>query len=273
MGILFGCLAVVLLVLSILAVIKPDRFLFWGKKTKIDAWPYMAACAAFAFISVLSFQNPTAQAPALGTSAVSSAESLAAVPSASPVFSSGPSAVSSESKSVSLPASSKPGSGSAQAENYPEGMEEGVYKIGGDLDAGEYVLVSDKFSYFQVAADSSQKSVLAYDNFQGRSIITVQDGQYLTVNSAQVYAIDKAPAVDLSSGILPQGMYKVGNDFKAGEYTIHATAGNGYYEIAKDSTHESNSVLSKGSFTGDKTITVTDGQYLKLTGAELDMNR
>ena len=161
--------------------------------------------------------------------------------------------------------SAKPDAGKAQY------FSAGMYKVGTDLPAGEYVLIADSSSYFQVSKDStgSLDSVISNDNFSGRSIITVKEGQYLTVTGAKIYKIAEAPAVDISSGTLPEGMYKVGADIKAGEYKVHPTGSMSYCEVATNSSHTLDSIISNDNFTADKYITVKDGQYLKLSGAEL----
>ena len=64
----------------------------------------------------------------------------------------------------------------------------GVYKVGTDLPAGEYVVfASGSAGYFCVSSDSNQNDILFNDNFSTNSIITVNDGEY--VNLSRCYAI------------------------------------------------------------------------------------
>jgi len=142
----------------------------------------------------------------------------------------------------------------------------GTYVVGTDIPAGEYVLIADMTGYFERAADASGEisSISANGNFTTNTIVTISDGEYFIFSGATAYSIDQAPALDTTQ----QGMFKVGKDIPAGDYTIHSD-GTGTVEISSDSTHNINSTLSKEEFQGDKTITVSDGQYLTLTEAAI----
>ncbi|WP_195199265.1 hypothetical protein [Faecalispora jeddahensis] len=150
----------------------------------------------------------------------------------------------------------------------------GMYKVGTDIPAGEYVLVqTDSLSsYFQVSSSSDGKfeSIITNDNFNGRSIVTVSDGQYLNVTRAKIYSIDKAPALDKSSGYLTDGMYRVGIDIPAGEYKIFPTDSiSGYYELASNSSHQFASIIGNGTISNEQYLTIENGQYLKLSRAKI----
>ena len=149
-----------------------------------------------------------------------------------------------------------------------DAIKKGMYKVGTDLPAGEYVIVGS--GYFEVDKNStgSMDSIIANDNFSNRTIITVSDGQYFKFNDGLAYPVAKAPVVDISSGILKEGMYIVGKDFPAGEYKVEAE-GSGYYETDKDSLHGINSIVANDNFDGTIYVTVKAGQYLKLNNAKL----
>lgn len=149
---------------------------------------------------------------------------------------------------------------------------DGQYKVGEDLAAGEYTLVSDTTAYFEIAKDStgSLDSILANDNFSNRSIVTVDDGQYLKINGCIMYAFADAPAISMEDGSLPEGMYKVGFDLNPGEYKVIPKE-SGYVELSKDSLHTLDSILLNDILTGEQYITVENGQYIKLSGASLKM--
>lgn len=172
----------------------------------------------------------------------------------------------------SAPASSTGGSGTQDA--YGEGM----YKIGSDLPAGEYVLLpaSEFSAYYAVSSTSSGKveDILDNDNFDGRRYLTVADGQYLTIQRCTMVPLDKAPAVDTSSGVVPEGMYRVGTDIPAGEYKLHNNSDfDGYYEVRSSSIAEEgfDSIITNDNFSGDVYVTVENGQYLVVNRAELNL--
>lgn len=180
------------------------------------------------------------------------------------------SAEASSSSSKAMSSADKASSSEKEAKK-AQSFSEGMYKVGTDLPAGEYVLVTDSLSYFQISKNSTGTldSIISNDNFSNRSIITVNKDQYLTVKGATIYALADAPAVDISSGTLPEGMYKIGTDIEAGEYKVHPNSGMSYCEVSKSSTHTLDSIVSNDNFTADKYITVKEGQYLKIAGAEL----
>lgn len=186
---------------------------------------------------------------------------------------------SSAASTSSTPTSSTPTSSSSTPSPQPvtpsvKTYSAGMYKIGSDMPAGEYVLTADSMAYFQVAKDSTggMDSILSNDNFTNRSIITVTDGQYLTLRGCTAYAFKDALKVQPVDGYLSDGMYKVGVDLPAGEYKISATGDMAYNEVSSDSTHSMNSIVSNDNFQGEKYITIKDGQYLKLNNAKLKLN-
>jgi flagellar motor protein MotB len=147
-------------------------------------------------------------------------------------------------------------------------IQPGMYKIGKDLPAGEYVLIGS--GYMQVSKDSTGEleSIIANDNIVNRSYIKVKDGQYLTIKGMEGYKVADAPKVEINNNILPEGMYKAGIDIKPGEYKVKSD-GDGYVEVSKNSTHDLNAIVSNDNFEGEKYITVKAGQYIKLNRAEL----
>ena len=64
------------------------------------------------------------------------------------------------------------------------------------------------------------------------------------------------------------GMYKVGQDIKAGEYVVYPD-GQGYYQVSRDSTGEPESIIANDSFSGNRYVTVADGQYFELKNAKM----
>ena len=70
----------------------------------------------------------------------------------------------------------------------------GMYKVGKDIPAGEYVIISYS-GYMQVSKDStgSFNSIICNDNIENRTIITVKEGQYLELTEGKIYPIDIAP--------------------------------------------------------------------------------
>lgn len=146
-------------------------------------------------------------------------------------------------------------------------IKAGMYKVGKDLPAGEYLIIGDgSMSYYQVSKDStgSLDSILTNDNFSNTRYVTVSDGQYIEFRNAKmILASEAEPQTNFSNG-----MYKVGKDIPAGEYKV-AADGMGYFEVAKDSKGNIDSIVTNSNFEGEKYVTVKDGQYLKLQNCKL----
>lgn len=150
----------------------------------------------------------------------------------------------------------------------------GMYKVGNDITAGEYLIVSDSFipAYYQVSKDSTGTldSIISNDNFTGSRYITLADGQYLELRSAKFVSIDKAPIQEPKDGAYQPGMYKVGRDIAAGEYKAIPDANSmAYLEVSKDSKGAMTSIISNDNFDAEKYVTIKDGQYIKINGCKL----
>ena len=65
--------------------------------------------------------------------------------------------------------------------------DEGMFKIGTHLDAGEYKLEATGSSgYYCVYNDGRQDDIATNDNFSGVAYVTVQDGQYLLLTRCKI---------------------------------------------------------------------------------------
>jgi len=160
----------------------------------------------------------------------------------------------------------------AEAELKNSIIQPGMYKVGTDIKAGEYVIVSDQMAYMQVSKDSTGalESIIANENVQNRTIITIKNGQYFEVKNGEIYPISKAPKVASTDNQLPAGMYKVGLDIQPGEYKV-MSQDSGYVEVSTNSSHTLGGIVSNDNFTGEKYITLKKGQYLKLGDATLKL--
>lgn len=142
-------------------------------------------------------------------------------------------------------------------------IEAGTYKVGTDIKAGDYVLVSD-----QAIVAKTIEPIWIYNNIIyeskgfNRDIITLTDGQYfeLTTKSCMIYPVDLAPKIVVKNGVLTPGMYKIGTDITAGKYKVDNYA---YAEITiyNGNTLRKNQV-SYYMFSGSKELSFTDGQII-----------
>lgn len=145
-----------------------------------------------------------------------------------------------------------------------------MYKIGKDLNAGTYMIVGS--GYGQVSSDSSGTldSIVTNDNFSNSWYVDVSNGQYLEFTAGKGYTIAYAPVPDTTSGVLHEGMFKAGRDFPAGEYKLSSTgAATAYVEVASNARGDLDSIIMNDNFTGDKYVTIKNGQYITLDRCQL----
>ena len=158
----------------------------------------------------------------------------------------------------------------AESRDKLEQYDAGMYKVGTDIPAGEYILKPSAMAYYQVATDSTGtlESIVSNDNFSGTRYITVSEDQYLTLTSCTAYPASYVSEGKVKNDNLSGGMYKVGVDIEAGEYKV-TPEGDGYYEVDSSSAGTLDAIVANENFSSDVYVTAADGQYLKLSGATL----
>lgn len=158
-----------------------------------------------------------------------------------------------------------------KSESNESEIKAGTYKIGTDLEAGEYLFITKSMGYIEVSSDSTGNfdSIIANDNVIGHTYITVEDGQYLKLQGGTAYPVDKAPSIIPTDGLYKDGTYKVGKDIPSGEYKVVLSSSMGYIEVSSGSHGIFDEIISNDNLTGDSYITVEDGQYLTLQGVQI----
>lgn len=150
----------------------------------------------------------------------------------------------------------------------------GTYIVGDKIPAGEYKIISDGGlgAYAEVASDSSGEleSIIANEIVTTFSYITISDGQYFKLNGAKAIPIAEVTPYVVEDKKYGDGVYRVGIDIPAGEYEVIATDDlAAYVEVASASTWQLESIVTNEIIENNTFITVSDGQYLKLSGAEI----
>ena len=154
-------------------------------------------------------------------------------------------------------------------------IEAGMYKVGTDIPAGEYLVQSTGMAYFEATKDSSGEftSIIFNDNLtsDAHAYVTLNDGEYFKLERGEMYPVASAPSVVPEDGLYTDGMYKVGTDIPAGEYKVILTSitGMGYLEVSTNSRHTFDTIVANENVTADTYITVKDGQYLTLSGLNI----
>ena len=142
---------------------------------------------------------------------------------------------------------------------------EGQYLAGQDIDAGVYYVQPQPGCYVEVTRDTSgtYEARVSNQQVETSTYISVENGQYLTVRSGKFTKLANAPAVNVLDGEHHTGLFLVGRDIPAGTYTVSVwNADHGYYEINSSCTGLHNDIIKCETFTGAKTVALTQGQYL-----------
>ncbi|WP_137744219.1 hypothetical protein [Robertmurraya siralis] len=151
----------------------------------------------------------------------------------------------------------------------------GVYKVGSDIPAGEYLVLANGTGYIESASDSTGQldSIIFNDNLVsgGHTYVTLNDGEYFKLQGTEMYPVDSAPSIIPEDGLYQNGMFKVGQDIPAGEYKVilDSSIGMGYLEVSKNSRHQIDSIVTNENVQSDMYITISDGQYIKLQDCQI----
>lgn len=147
-------------------------------------------------------------------------------------------------------------------------IKAGTYLVGKDIPAGEYALLcdNDHVGSFFVSSDLNDDSAIYTTAFFGNSFVTVENGQYLTIEDVTAIPAENAE-IDISS----QGTFRVGVDIPAGEYELEKLIESEYFSekaffkvYADDIATSMKIILSDDFEEGNAYVTVNDGEYLKL---------
>ena len=147
-----------------------------------------------------------------------------------------------------------------------KGYKEGMYKVGSDIPAGEYVLFADKSEngYYERDEDSGGDSIIDNDNFSTFIYVNFKEGEYAKIVNAR--AIPSAEVTEsLAKDGITKGTYKVGKDIEAGEYKI-TTETDTYWER----TDKNGEIIDNDNFTNNAYVTVKAGEYFKLTDGKAE---
>lgn len=145
----------------------------------------------------------------------------------------------------------------------------GNYMVGTDIPGGLYVLYSDTDAgYFKLSSDSNGNKIVSNDNFGRYTYVNLVEGLYLELsNCVAISFLDDfvfSPFDNQYGG----GTYLVGKDLAPGKYKLTA-AGHGYFCIWErpNGKIKSNGLIDDSE---SKYITVSKGQYLKLSGVAIE---
>ena len=146
----------------------------------------------------------------------------------------------------------------------------GMYKVGYDIEPGEYIILANSSisAYFCLSNDSNGSDIIANDNFDYNSIITVRSGEYLEISRARMMLLSEFVKHYSIPTNIDGTMYKVGTNLSAGEYKLVSTSDyGGYYCIYESSRQDE--IIANDNFENRTYVTVKRGQYLVLSRCKI----
>lgn len=162
--------------------------------------------------------------------------------------------------------------------NYSLELTNGTFKVGEDLDPGEYILVKNEGEFmgnYDITTDTTgdMESSIDSNAFENFTYIKVRKGQYLQLDKCTLYIPSElGDKFDFSNEKeLTNGMFRVGKDVEPGEYKLEIVNDDdnaqGWYSLYNNlgGGYKGGPDLQDSDyFSGSKLITLKEGQYLKL---------
>lgn len=145
----------------------------------------------------------------------------------------------------------------------------GTYKIGRDIQKGEYIIKKASGAYgglsFKKSVDPYVQNVASDFKMVDVSVYyTLSKDGYVHITGCELYDAASHDMASIGCDGTTPAMYKVGKDIKAGTYTITPDgSGKSYYAVYKNSTDATNSArIAETRITKATNVAVSDGEYI-----------
>ena len=165
----------------------------------------------------------------------------------------------------------------AEEIEWPEKVKEGVYEIGVDIPAGDYVVFPDTSllpegldmyfeGYYFITEEKEGHDYIDSMSFASNAIAHCPEGAWLELKFSYAIPLALDPEVDVTG----DGFFLVGHHIPAGEYDLEPTMDlyDGYYFIYPDPA-DRHTYAGVDNFKDTAHITVEDGQLLRLDRARI----
>lgn len=145
----------------------------------------------------------------------------------------------------------------------------GTYKIGRDIQKGEYIIKKASGAYgglsFKKSVDPYVQNVASDFKMVDVSVYyTLSKDGYVHITGCELYDAASHDMASIGCDGTTPAMYKVGKDIKAGTYTITPDgSGKSYYAVYKNSTDAIDSArIAETRITKATNVAVSDGEYI-----------
>jgi hypothetical protein len=160
-----------------------------------------------------------------------------------------------------------------QKKSSPQYIKAGMYKVESELPAGEYIIeATGSLAYYQISSDSSGEfdSIIVNDTLErgAYAYIIVQNGDYVKIESSRMINAANHTITPKDLNDIPSSTYKVGKDIPAGEYKLTPTSEMAYWERSRNPRSSIDGIIANDVLTKSAYVTVHDGEYFKIAGAQ-----
>jgi len=160
-----------------------------------------------------------------------------------------------------------------QTANTNSFIKPGMYKVGSEVKAGEYVIeATNNNGYFQVSSDSSGEldSIIVNDNLNKGEFryIIIKDDDYIKLQNCRMYLSADKTIQPKSLDKIPPSTYKIGKDIPPGEYKLKATTQYAYWERSKNPRDSIYGIIANDNIDDSAYVKVLNGEYFKIVGIE-----
>lgn len=155
-----------------------------------------------------------------------------------------------------------------KVDQYENVHESGTYKIGDNLEAGEYRLIevpNSVFPSYQLTEDANQEEFIASGVISGHDYIKVEDGQYLKITDSFLVPVEDVKPIEITDNTISDGAYKVGFDIPAGEYEVKEKEDSIFPVFTIFKSLDEQYANSTGVVENNAYLEVEDGDYLRLS--------
>lgn len=149
-----------------------------------------------------------------------------------------------------------------------------TFLIGTDLKAGEYFVMAGYGEFGYLLLTRSQQlevsQIIWQKHFENHTIVSLQEGQYLTVKNATLLPIEDAIIPNFENNQLFSGTYRVGEDMPPGIFTLFPLEDQvGFFEIADSSQFLRAHIRESRNFDEPVTIALNIGDYFTFMRAKI----
>lgn len=160
------------------------------------------------------------------------------------------------------------------AKNF-KGYDSGLYEVGKDINAGEYMLLANEDAQstsVEVRTNEySNGDDSIYTDFNFRNnYIKVTDGMFIETDGVTMYKLPDAPKIEQHYAYM---VLKVGRDIEPGNYTIVPNSDSNYFSIETrdmDYGYMGDIINNDIDFTTNRKVQLSEGQYLVLEYATVE---